>query len=366
MLDRRFKHSLRIKNPFLLYKKYKKSGIFYVRFENGKTISTHSTNIQDAFEFAQNYLLKSPEQQLEQKYDVSKIIRTYYTPNSKWVKYDEIHGTKYNPKVLNQNCYACCKMADFLTDVKSFDKITKSRLHKLQEQLLSSGLSGKSVNNYIAILHKIFKQLLDKEIIQDDPFINLTNCSHTKKRRLCFSIDKFNHYFVNPENLDNFDLLAYCAIITGARRAELQNLKEEDIELYKNIYILRIHGTKSEYSDRTVPLSQNSALAIKLLIKNKIATNKRIRNCTKIIGERIGVSEDEIKKDGICFHSFRKMYKTILTSANLNTSLVEMLMGHSTNNQSSNNVERIYFVSDKADMSKVFDEVIKAFDFVLK
>lgn len=129
---------------------------------------------------------------------------------------------------------------------------------------------------------------------------------------------------------------------------------------------MRIHGTKSEYSDRIVPLSENSANAIKTMIQRKCATNKNIENCVKVIGSRIGVSDDEIKKDGICFHSFRKMYKTILTSANLNTSLVETLMGHSTNNQSSNNVERIYFVEDKADMSKVYNEVIEAFLFLLK
>lgn len=129
---------------------------------------------------------------------------------------------------------------------------------------------------------------------------------------------------------------------------------------------MRIHGTKSEYSDRIVPLSENSANAIKTMIQRKCATNKNIENCVKVIGSRICVSDDEIKKDGICFHSFRKMYKTILTSANLNTSLVETLMGHSTNNQSSNNVERIYFVEDKADMSKVYNEVIEAFLFLLK
>lgn len=370
MLDKRYKHSLRIKNPFLLYRKYKKSGIFYARFENGKTISTHSTNIQEAFSFAQNYLEnKKISENLPSICVYSNFqttIREYYKPNSKWIKYDIIHGSKYSDKVLNQNSYACNKMADFLSDIKDFKQVTKSRLHKLQEQLLESGLTGKSVNNYIAILHKIFKQLLDKEIIKDDPFINLSNCTHTKKRRLCFPIDSFNKYFGAPQSLDNFDLLAYCAIITGARRSELQNLKLENIELYKKMYILRIHGTKSEYSDRIVPLSENSVNAIKTMIQRKCATNKNIENCVKVIGSRIGVSDDEIKKDGICFHSFRKMYKTILTSANLNTSLVETLMGHSTNNQSSNNVERIYFVEDKADMSKVYNEVIEAFLFLVK
>lgn len=66
MLDRRFKHSLRIKNPFLLYKKYKKSGIFYVRFENGKTISTHSTNNQSSNNVERIYFVSD-------KADMSKV-----------------------------------------------------------------------------------------------------------------------------------------------------------------------------------------------------------------------------------------------------------------------------------------------------
>lgn len=43
MLDRRFKHSIRICNPFYLYRKYRT--IFYVRFKDGYTVSTRTENL---------------------------------------------------------------------------------------------------------------------------------------------------------------------------------------------------------------------------------------------------------------------------------------------------------------------------------
>ncbi len=369
-LDKRYKYSLQIKKPFYLYRKYKRSGIFYVKFHDGKTISTHSTDIQSAYNFALNYLNENPGQnkkiKTQKKNEFQETLRGYYIRGSKWTEYDKIHGSEYSDRVLSQNHFACIKMADLLLDVRDFSSLTKARLHKLQEQLLSSGLTGKSVNNYIAVLHKIYKQLIDKELVKTDVFAGLRNCSHEKKRRLCFPIENFNGYFGSIKTLDRYDLLAYCAIITGARRSELQRLKKEDLELCNDFYILRVRGTKSEYSDRTVPLSVFGAEAVKRMIDEKTASAKNIDRCTSCIGNRIGFSDEQIKADGICFHSFRKMYKTILTGANLNTSLVEVLMGHSTDNQGSNNVERIYFVSQRADMREAYKKVISSLSFLDK
>lgn len=366
MLDRRYKYSLRLTSPFYIFRKYRRSDIFYVRFKSGKTISTRKTNIQEAYEFALNYKEQNPQSTEKTAETLQSILQSYYIRGSKWIKYDEIHGAKYSDAVLHQNHFACGRMAALLADVTDFRKLTKSRLHRLQEQLLSEGLSGKSVNNYICVLHKIFKQLVDKEIVENDPFTGLRNCAHEKQRRMCFPIERFRGYFGNPDKMDNYDLAAYCAIVTGARRGELTRLKLSDIESYRDFYILRIHGTKSEYSDRTVPLSGIQKRALERLIRNRVLAPSTVgNNCAGVIGGRIGFSLEQVRSDGICFHSFRKMYKTILTTANLNTSLVETLMGHSTCNQSTNDVERIYFVADRADMSEVYRKVIGAFGFLL-
>lgn len=375
MLDKRFKYSLRLTSPFYIFRKNKRSDIFYVRFKNGKTVSTRETTIQKAYEFALNYKpdvssktenLKKITEPQKPTYQLKTILSEYFTKDSVWVKYDAIHGSKYNATTLRFNHSICVRIAGLLSDVSSPAKLTKARLHRLQEQLLNEGLSGKTVNNYISIFHKIYKQLIDKEIVQNDPFIGLRNCYFEKQRRTCFPIQSFNGYFGEIKNLDEYDLLSYCAIVTGARRAELMGLELSDIVKHNDFYTLRIRGTKSIYSDRIVPLGEKQAEAIKTLIEKQVATSKRIFNCTQKIAGRIGYSEEQRKEEGIVFHSFRKMYKTILTTANLNTTLVETLMGHSTNNQSSNDVERIYFVAEKAEMSEVYKKVISSFDFLNK
>lgn len=365
MLDKRFKYSLRLTSPFYIFRKYKKSNIFYVRFKNGKTVSTRKTSIQEAYDFAINYTQVAPETPAKNKTQtIQTVLCDYFTDGSKWLDYDRIHGISQSAKDLKTYCFYCRQAAELLADVSNLKNVTKARLHRLQEQFLQLGLSGKSVNNRMSVLHRVFKQLLDKEMIDCDPFNGLRNCYHEKQRRTCFPLAKFNGYFSSPDKMDDTDLLAYCAIVTGARRSELAGLRICDIEKYKDIHILRIHGTKSEYSDRTVPLSEKAVCAIKLLVQKNIASGKKIDNCTKIIGNRIGYSPEQIKNEGIVFHSFRKMYKTILTAANLNTSLVEMLMGHATDNQSSNNVERIYFVAEKAEMLETYKKVLQAFEFL--
>lgn len=365
LLDKRYKYSLRLTSPFYIFRKYKKSDIFYVRFKSGKTVSTRKTSIQEAYDFAVNYKeipLKTPEKNKSET--VQTVLSDYFNAGSKWLEYDRIHGITQSEKDLKTYRFYCRQAAELLADVSSLKNITKARLHRLQEQLLQLGLSGKSVNNRMSVLHRVFKQLIDKEIINCDPFNGLRNCYHEKQRRTCFPVENFKGYFASPDKMDATDLLAYCAIVTGARRSELARLRLCNIEKYKDIHILRIHGTKSEYSDRIVPLSEKAVCAIKLLMQKNIASGKKIDNCTKIIGKRIGYTPEQIKNEGIVFHSFRKVYKTILTAANLNTSLIEMLMGHAINNQSSNNVERIYFVAEKADMSKIYKKVLSAFEFL--
>lgn len=374
MLDKRFKYSLRLTSPFYIFRKNKRSDIFYVRFKNGKTVSTRETTIQKAYEFALNYkpdtsasdAPKKTSETQKTSCQLKTVLSDYFVKGSVWVKYDAIHGSIYNDVTLRFNHSICVRIAGLLSDVLSPAKLTKSRLHRLQEQLLDEGLSGKTVNNYLSVFHKVYKQLIDKEIVQNDPFVGLRNCYFEKQRRTCFPIQSFKGYFGDVKTLDEYDLLSYCAIVTGARRAELMGLELSDITDHGDFNTLRIRGTKSVYSDRIVPLGTKQTEAIKTLIEKQIATSKRIFNCPQKIAGRIGYSEKQRKEEGIVFHSFRKMYKTILTAANLNTTLVETLMGHSTNNQSSNDVERIYFVAEKADMAEVYKKVISSFDFLDK
>ena len=72
----------------------------------------------------------------------------------------------------------------------------------------------------------------------------------------------------------------------------------------------------------------------------------------------MGIEKDYIEENNIVFHSFRKMYKTILESAEIPNIWIEYYMGHSI--ESSSDVNRLYFIPEAADDDIVYRKVIEA------
>ena len=367
MLDKRCKHKFREINKFCLYIKYQRSGIFYVKFQDGKCVSTHTGTIEEAYNFAMAYLnqLPLPLQQARtertDRVSLHDTLREYYSSlDTSYIQYDLNHGSKYSDYLLTSSHSKCKVISEYLSDLTYWDELSRSRLIKLQDQMREAGLSAKTCNNYFAAFHKVAKQMYDRELISADPFIGLKPCSGEKEARLCFPVTKLSGIF---KKLDNkYDLLAYCAIVTGCRKAELQGILPSDLYESNGMNYIHIRGTKTENAVRDVPISEYSKNALISLMKQHI-TERDFKKCVEHIGTKIGCY-DMIEKDHIVFHGWRKTFKTILTGANLNTTLVETLIGHTTKNQASNDVERIYFVAERADMSKAHQLVLNAFEFL--
>jgi integrase len=347
MLDRRCKHKIRHTQDFYFFIRDRRNHIFYVRFRDGKTVSTGCTDADSALKFALAYgaeIQKAPQKDSR----FHDILLRYYDKDSSWQKYDTAHGTVLPDHDRKTAKSRMEKISSYLSDVKSADALTRKRLIELQETLKDAGLSAKTINNYFTDFHRIIKQLYDKEMLKADPFTGLKKVQGEKLQRICFPVQLLKGSFDDSK----LSLLAYIAIVTGARRGEF-------FRWDLNGSMLSIHGTKTAYSERTVPLSPEAVRKLKLL-KNEKITAKDFPRAVEYMKEKLNYNED-----GIVFHSFRKLFKTILTSANLNTTLVEMLMGHTTNNQQSNDVERIYFVAEKADLRSVYEHVTKVFSDTL-
>lgn len=73
-------------------------------------------------------------------------------------------------------------------------------------------------------------------------------------------------------------------------------------------------------------------------------------------GSKCGFDSDYIEENHIVFHSFRKMYKTLLESCNINNTWIEYYMGHS----QTSSVNQLYFIGSSADDSEVYVQVINA------
>lgn len=358
MLDKRCIHKYRERQKFYLYVKYPRSGIFYCKLSNGKCFSTHEKDVSKAYDYVIQFLKKHKIEKI-QKIKIIEIIRNYYQKDSEFLIYDSNHGYTI-PETARKTAYnRMHKIADMLSDISSFNEITKKRLITLQEQLLNDGYTGKTVNNIFSLLHKIFIQLEDKELIAADPMQGLKPCSFQKAKRLCFPMEKLKGKFKIIDS--RYKALAYVGMCTGARRNEIISLKKEDVIFKNEKYFLHIPGTKTENADRTIPINLKTVFALEYLMNDKPLDRNEFIPCVEWTANYIG--HKEWKNDGIVYHSFRKIYKTILTQCNINSDIIEFFIGHATPNFLSNDVNRSYLVLERADMTDICEKIRKCFDY---
>ena len=358
-LDHRYKHQIKEKKQFYLWIKYPSSHIYYVKFRSGKVVSTKCTDIFDAYKVA---LKLYQTLEMNKIYPLHKVLVEYYQENSKYLKYELSHGLSDNIKLISEKQSKCKVLSELLSDIKDFNEIDKQRLIKLQNQLLSKGLGGKTVNGYITCLHSVFRYFIDNGFIQNDVFFGLRPCANKKAIRLCFPMEKLKHLFSDNDYNPYLDLI-HIAVISGMRKGEIQRLNTNDIIQKDYGYWLHINGTKTENAPREVPITKELVEVINRF-DIKLLNDRFFARSVKYLGELLGFNESYIKENGIVFHSFRKVYKTLLTSSNINKDLIEEALGHSQPTYSMNSVDKSYLCLERADRKlehSLFTDSLKYF-----
>lgn len=330
MQDKRCKYKIRECKDFYLFIKHKESHIYYAKFpEYNKIASTGKTNIKQAYQEA---------------YRIYGSLGIATTPFHELLlnTYKDSYYKTYN---------MAKKLSGLLSDIKTLEQVTLQRLVKLQQQLLATGMSGKSVNNYMSLLRKLWK---NKEY---NPFQNLSPMKHTKTIRQCFPIESFKEYG-NHIYQHKYFLLPYIAITTGMRTGEFKTA--EPVIIHNRLY-LQINGTKTENAVRRVPIISKVADAF-LHYKSNGFAKAAWKESVYMAGSLVGYDKEYVDKHNIVFHSFRKMYKTILESNNINNLWIEYYMGHSI--LQSSDVNKLYFNPLAADDSLIYEQVLKALEFL--
>ena len=217
--------------------------------------------------------------------------------------------------------------------------LTQSVIETVQKKMLSEGLSGKSINNYIYVLRKAYTGV----------FPSFTPLEHTAVYRSCFPVPSFYHIY--SKCTDRLHYLAFFAMTTGCRLGEIATVEP----LVKdNRRYIRINGTKTRNAVRTIPVLQETLDCISHLIKGFRSAS--YKESVIEAGRLCGFDIDYIEENHIVFHSFRKMFKTLLESCNIPNTFIEYYMGHSQTSK----VNQLYFIGESADDSEVYPKVIEA------
>lgn len=400
--DHRIKYRMRTRKPFILFIKNKNfpKKIFYVRYtEDRIVLSTGETELSKAEKFALEHLESHTPDAIKafnKKDEFHSYLLEYYKENSPHIEYCNQHNRKVSDTDRYRMESQMKLICELTPDVHKFKEITKQRLIQLQNDLLNTEgkrglLSVKTVKNYFVNFERTFKELLDKDIIEHNPFSDLPPLkSEIGQAWDCFPITPFKKILVQPfYSATNFkeifySLLGYIAIMTGQRKSEIELLNSDSIMKRKTngetLYWLYVDGSKTDNANRTIPITQLTAAFIELFVKLKdkellysFDSYTYFQECLNYYGKFCGYDTIEKIKNGnngksrIVFHGYRKMYKTILTQENVNKDLIEYCIGHKSKiailRNRYSNVNDTYLVLEKSDNTTANKVISKALSY---
>ena len=308
MLDKRCHYKVRELQQFYLFVKHKK--IYYAYFPQYKiSRSTKCTDLHKAYVAA-------------------------------WEIYENLSDVQN--KVLFKPLSDKKRQRDLkraLTFIDQTKPLTSNSIKKMQEKLIQSGVTGKTANLYVYVLRRSYQ----------GKFPEWKPLEHTAVYRSCFPIVPFYNFY--QKCTTRLHYLAFFAMTTGCRAGEIYNC--EPVITEDRIY-LKINGTKTKNAVRTIPALQETLDCMEYLRAG--FRTAAYKESVIEAGKLCGFDNDYVEENHIVFHSFRKMFKTLLESCNIPNTFIEYYMGHS----QSSTVNQLYFIGSSADDNNVYPKVIEA------
>lgn len=308
MLDKRCHYKVRELQQFYLFIKHR--SIYYAYYPQFKiTRSTGEKDIRKAYKVA---------------WDMFEVLK---------IKQNLILYKPFTDKKKQKD------LEHILSFIDQSKPLTTSSIVAMQNKMLGSGLSGKSINNYTYILRKSYQR----------DFPKWTPVEHTATYRSCFPVKSFYGFYSKCSTRLHY--LAFFAITTGCRLGEITTCEPV---ITPERYYLKINGTKTVNAVRTIPVLKETLDCLEYLrVGFRTAGYKE---SVVEAGKMCGFDKDYIEDNHIVFHSFRKMYKTLLESCNVPNSFIEYYLGHSQTSK----VNQLYFIGASADDDEVYPKVIEA------
>lgn len=230
--------------------------------------------------------------------------------------------------------------------------------------LVEEGISNRSINRKISSLKSFYKFLQRSEQIEINPLTKHKSLKVPKEVQVPFSVDEVAKALEIIPNDDLFTevrnkLMVELFYSTGIRRAELIQLKEEDISLQNNT--IKVLGKRNK--ERYVPLLSSVIKTLKgyLSVKKQYGFNNAYLFVThknnkvyetlvyRVINEYFSRVSSKLKKSP---HILRHSFATHLLNEGADLNSVKELLGHSslasTQVYTHNNLEQIKKVYNNA------------------
>lgn len=224
-------------------------------------------------------------------------------------------------------------------------KLTPAHLQGFYRSKLDAGLSPRTVQYLHVVLHRALKQALRWGLVTRNVAEAVDPPKVHKKEVTPLSPEQARA-FLEAARGDRLEALYVLAVHTGMRQGELLSLRWEDVDLEAGV--LRVRGTKTARSRRTVKLSQTALDALTSHLTRQLEEIDRVGSMWQenslVFATEIGTPLNRhnlvnrsfkplLLRAGlphIRFHDLRHTCATILLSKGVHAKFVQELLGHAT------------------------------------
>lgn len=175
------------------------------------------------------------------------------------------------------------------------------------------------------LFNNMFNRAATLGLIKSNPCATIEKMQHETKMGRAFSFVEMREFFngvIHDNDLTDTQKKYYIFVwLTGARRNEALGVKKKDVDFENKI--LTIHGTKTNGSDRDVPLTP----LVEKLLKSITADNDQYFPISSNKASNVG--RKHLKKHKL--HDLRHTFGTIqICVENVNPKTVSLWLGHAT------------------------------------
>jgi integrase len=223
--------------------------------------------------------------------------------------------------------------------------LTPAHVRGLYREKLDAGLSARTVRYFHTTLHKSLKQAVMDGLIPRNATeaVKPPQIARVEMRPLTPEQAK---RLLETARRDRLEALYVLAVHTGMRQGEMLSLRWDDVDLDSGV--LRVRGTKTARSRRTVKLSQTALESLTSHLARQLEEIDRAGDSWRENGlvfatengaplKRHSVSRHRfkplLKRAGlpeIRFHDLRHTCATLLLTRNVNPKIVSEMLGHAT------------------------------------
>ena len=257
--------------------------------------------------------------------------------------------------------------------------ITKRKIEEWVDNLKDKKISNRSINLYLTFLKQVFHYLKATEVVSNDPTDGFSLSVPVKKERGILSDNEVKD-LMNEASIDSYwqgnrkmYLANLISCLTGMRIAEIYALKEENInETFINVAhsFNPYDGLKTPKNGKTrkVPIPRGLYEMLReffpadrgflFLDKGKPDFAGKPRQS---LYDALAIMGIDRKGKNISFHSWRHWFNSKLVRANINSSKIKMVIGHTEKGNDMTSLYTHFFAEDFADVVRIQEELLESF-----